>query len=153
MTVVDVLVAVHAGVARVAGASAADATTSTAARRAFAAAAELLVRCAELGVVRGRFRAVLTLPRSPAMAVEVGLRLEAGRRVTARIWDAMVAVDLTLIAGEADRAHALVRVHQVPALAAILARLGRALVDVDVAVLAGVAGGAAAVVVVHQVDA
>lgn len=153
VTVVDVFVAVHAGVARVAGAPAADAAAPAATRSAFAAAAELLVRHAELGVVRGRLRAVLALPGPPAVAVVVGLRLEAGRRVAARVRGAVVAVDLTLEAGEADRAHALVRVHQVPALAAVLARLGRALVDVDVAVLAGVAGGAAAVIVVHQVDA
>lgn len=65
----------------------------------------------------------------------------------------MVTVDLTLVAGETDRTHTLVCVHQVPTFAAVLARLGRAFIDVDVAVFTGVAGGAAAVVVVHQVDA
>lgn len=149
MTVVDVLMAMYAGVTRVAGASAAAATTSTAAWSAFAAAAELLVRHAELGVVRGRFRTVLALPLFWTVAVVVGLRFVARRRVAARIRAAMVAVDLTLVAGEANRTHTLVCVHQVPTLAAVLARLGRAFVDVDVAVLAGVASGAATVVVVH----
>lgn len=103
--------------------------------------------------MRCRLRAVLALPLFRAVAVVVGLRVEARRRVAARIWTAVVPVDLALVAGEADRAHALVRVHQVATLAAVLARLGRALLDVDFAVLARIAGGAAAVVVVHQVNA
>lgn len=151
--VVDVLVAVRAGVARVADTSAAVAAAPAAARRALAAAAELLVRHAELEIVRGRLRTVLALPLFRAVAVVVGLRVEARRRVAARVRAAVVPVDLALVAGEADRAHALVRVHEITALAAVLARLGRALVDVDVAILARVAGGAAAVIVVHQVNA
>lgn len=65
----------------------------------------------------------------------------------------MIAIDLALKAGEAHGTYALISVHQISALSAILARLGRAFVDVDVAVLAGVAGGAAAVIIVHQIDA
>lgn len=154
-TVVDVLVAVHAGVTGIADASSAAASTFTAARGALAAAAVLLVaRHAELlRVMRGRIRTVLALPLYRAVTIIVGLRVEARRRVAARIRAAVIAIDLALVAGEAHGTHALVSVHQIPALAAILTRLGRALVDVDVAVLAGVAGGAAAVIVVHQVDA
>lgn len=152
--VVDVLVAVHAGVARIADASAAATPALTTARGALAAAARLaVVQRAELRIMRGRLRAVSPLPLCRAVAIVVGLRVETRRGIAARVRAAVIAIDLALVAGEAHRAHALVGVHQIPAFAAVLARLGRALIDVDVAVLAGVAGGAAAVIVVHQVDA
>lgn len=152
--VVDVLVAVHAGVARIADASAAAAPAFTAARSTLAAAARLpVVQRAELRIMRGRLRAISTLPLCRAMAVVIGLRVETRRRITARIWAAMIAIDLALVAGEAHRAHALVSVHQIAAFTAVLARLGRALVDVNVAILAGIAGSAAAMIIVHQIDA
>lgn len=73
VTIVDVLVAMHASVTCVAGALAAAATTSTATRCAFATAAQLLVRHTEMGIVRCWFRAVLTLPLLRAVAVVIGL--------------------------------------------------------------------------------
>lgn len=152
--VVDVFVAVRAGVARIADASATAASTPAAARGTLAATADLLVvHHAELQAVQRWLRAVLTLPLYRAVAVVLGLRVEARRRIVTGIRAAVIAIDLALVTGEAYRAHALVRVHEVAALAAVLARLGRALVDVDVAILAGIAGGAAAMVVVHEVDA
>lgn len=141
--------AVRAGVTRIADASAAAASTPTAARCALAAAADVLVHHAELQIVQRRLRAVFALPLCRAVAIVLRLGVEARRRVVAGIRTAVIAIDLALVAGEAHRAHALVRVHQVAALTAVLARLGRALVDVDVAILAGIAGGAAAVIVVH----
>lgn len=146
---------VHARVTGIADASATAASAFTATRGALATAAVLLVvRHSELlRIIRGRIRTVLALPLYRTVAIIIGLRVEARRRVAARIRAAMIAVDLALIAGEAHGTHALVSVHQIPALATILARLGRALVDVDVAVLAGVAGGAAAMIIVHQIDA
>jgi len=152
--VVDVLVAMRAGVAWIADASTPAASTPSPTRRALAAAADLsVVDRAELQIVQRRLRTVFTLPLRRAVAVVLGLRVEAGCRVVAGIRAAMVAIDLALVAGEAHRTHALVRVHQVAAFAAVLARFRRALVDVDVAVLAGIASGAAAVIIVHQVDA
>lgn len=147
--------AVQAGITGIADASAATASAFPAARGALAAAAVLLiVRHAELlRIMRDRIRAVLALPLYRAMAIIVGLRVEARRRVAARIRTAVIAIDLALVASETHGAYALISVHQIPALSAVLAWLGRAFVDVDVAVLAGVAGGAAAVIVVHQIDA
>lgn len=146
---------VRAGVTGIADASAAAASAFTATRGALAAAAVLLVvhHSELLRIIRGRIRTVLALPLYRAVAIIIGLRVEARRRVAARIRAAVIAIDLALIAGEAHGTHALVSVNQIPALAAILARLGRALVDVDVAVLAGIAGGAAAMIIVHQIDA
>lgn len=153
--VVDVLVAVHASVTGIADASTAAASAFTATWGALAAAAVLLVvRHAELlRIIRGRIRTVFALPLYRTVAIIVGLRVETWRRVAARIWAAVIAIDFALVAGEAHGTHALVSVYQIPALAAILARLGRAFVDVDVAVLAGVASGAAAVIVVYQINA
>lgn len=146
--VVDVLVAVCAGVARIADASAAAAATPAATRRAFAAAAKLF-RHTELRVMRSGFGAVLALPLYRTVTVIVGLRVEAGRRITTGIRTAVIAIDLALVAGEAYGTYALVLVHQIATFAAVLARLRRALIDVDVAVFAGIAGGATAMIVVH----
>lgn len=144
----------HTSITGIADASTAAASAFSATWGALATAAVLFVACrAELRVTRDRIRTVLALPLYRAMAIIVGLRVEARRRVPARIRTAMIAIDLALVAGEAHGAYALVCVHQIPALSAVLAWLGRALVDVDVAILARVAGGAAAMIVVHQVDA
>jgi len=152
--VVDVLVAMRAGIARIADTSAPAASTPSPTRRALAAAADLsVVHRAELQIVQRRLRTVFTLPLRRAVAVVFGLRVEARCRVVAGIRAAVVAIDLALVAGEAYRTHAFVRVHQIAALATVLARFRRALVDVDVAILAGIASGAAAVIIVHQVDA
>lgn len=87
------------------------------------------------------------------MAVIVGLRVEARRRVSARVRTAVIAIDLALVTGVADRADALVRVYEIAALATVLTRLRGALVDVDVAVLAGIALRARTMIVVHEIDA
>jgi hypothetical protein len=151
--VVDVLVAVHARVSRVADALASAAPAPARAGRPLAAAAEALVEEAQLGIVGRLLRAVLPLPLGGTVAVVVRLRIEALGEIPAGVGTAVVAVDLALVARVADGADALVGVDEVTALAAVLAGLGGALVDVDLAVLAGVAGRAGAVVVVHQVDA
>lgn len=154
-TVVNVLVAVHTSITGIADASTAAASAFSATWGALATTAILFVVChAELlRVTRDRIRTVLALPLYRAMTIIVGLRVEARRRVAARIRTAMIAINLALVASEAHGAYALVSVHQIPALSTVLAWLGRALVDVDVAILARVAGGAAAMIVVHQVNA
>lgn len=65
----------------------------------------------------------------------------------------MIPIDLALVTGEPNWTDAFVRVHQVPALSAILAWLRGTLVDIDVAVFARITRGATAVVIVDQVDA
>lgn len=143
----------HASVTRIADAFTAAASASATAGRTLAAAAKLLVRHAELEIARSRLRAILALPLFRAVAIIPVLRLEARCRVAARVRAALVQIDLAMFAGEADRTYALVRIHLVPAFAAVLTRLGRAVVDVDVAILARVTGGAVTVVVADQVDA
>lgn len=143
----------HAGVARIADASAAAASTLTAARGTFAAASRLpVVQHAELRIMQGRLRAISALPLCRAVTVVVGLRVKTRCRIATRVRAAMVAIDFTLVASESHRAHAFVSIHQIAAFAAVLARLGRALVDVNVAIFAGVAGSAAAMIVVYKVD-
>lgn len=154
-TVVNVLVAMHASITRIADASAAAASTFSATWCTFAAATVLLVvHYAELlRVMRDRIRTVLALPLYRAMAIIVGLRVEARRRVAAWIRTAVITIDLALVASKAHRTYALVSVHQISAFSAVLAWFGCALVNVHVAILAGIAGSAAAVIVVHQVNA
>lgn len=151
--VVDVLVAVHPCVSRIANTSTAAASASASARRAFATAARLFVHDAKLWIVGCRLRTVLPLPLFWTVAIVVRLRVEAWRGISAWIRAAVIPVDLALISGETDWTHALVRVHQVSAFSAVLARLRGALVDVHVAILARVSRGTAAVIVVDQVDA
>lgn len=75
--VVDVLVTVYAGVARIADASAAATPALTAARGALAAAARLsVVQSAELRIVRDQLRAISALPLCRAVTIIVGLRVE-----------------------------------------------------------------------------
>lgn len=144
----------HPGVTGVADASTAAASASAAAGGALAAAAaRFLVHDAELGIVRGGLGTILPLPLFRAVTIVIGLCVEAGRGVPARIRAAVVSVDLALITGETDRADALVSVHQISALAAVLTGFRGALVDVDVAVLAREPCGAAAVIIVDQIDA
>jgi len=152
--VVDVLMAVYAGITRITDASATATPALTAARGALASAARLsVVQSTELRIVRDQFRAISALPLCRAVTIIVGLRVETWCRIAAWIWAAMIANDLALVAGEAHGAHALISVHQIATFAAVLARLGRTLVDVNVAVLAGVAGSTATMVIVHQIDA
>jgi len=146
--IIDVLVAVCAGVARIADASAAAAATAATARRTFVAATKLF-RHAKLCIVWNRVRAVLALPLHRTVTVIVSLRVEAGRRITTGIRTAVIAIDLALIASEAHGAYALVLVHHIATFATVLARLRCALIDVDVAVLARIAWGATAMIVVH----
>lgn len=144
---------VHPGVAWIADASASAAFASTGARCTLASTSSFLVHDAELWVLRGRFRTILSLPLFGTVTIVVGLSVEAGRGVSAGVRAAVIPVDLALITGETDGANALVSVHQVPALAAVLTGLRGALVDVHVAIFARVARGAAAVIIIDQVDA
>lgn len=78
--VVDVLMAVHAGIARIADASAAATSALTAARSALATAARLtVVQRAELWIMRDRLRAVSALPLCRAVTIVVGLCVETRR--------------------------------------------------------------------------
>ena len=133
--------------------SAAAAFAPAAAGRPLAPAPDLLVHDAQLRIVGRRLGAVLPLPLLGTVAVVVRLGVEARRGVPAGIRAAVVPVDLTLIASEADRADALVSVHQIPALAPVLTGLRGALVVVHVAILARVSCCAAAVIIIHQIDA
>lgn len=151
--IVDILMAMYAGVARIANASAATTSALTAAWSTFAAAARLLVVHTELRIIQGRLRAISALPLCWAVTVVVSLRIKTWCRIATRIRTAMIAIDFALVASEANRAHALVSVHQIAAIAAVLARLGRALIDINVTILAGVTGSAAAMIIIYQIDA
>ena len=151
--VVDVLVAVHPCVARVADTLAIVTFTPATAWRTLGPAVQTIVRQAELRIVCSGFRAVLALPVGRTVTVVIRLRVEALGVVAARIRTAMVAIDLALGASVSHGTDALVGVYEVTTLAAVLAGFRGALVDVDLAVLARVARRAGTVVVVDEVDA
>lgn len=152
-TVVDVLVAVKAGVTRVAGAPSSAASSASSAGSTFAPAAKVVIGNANVRVVGCGLGAVFSLPSLGTVAVVIRLSVVAGCRVPAGVRAAMVAVDFTLVSGVADGTYALVGVYQVAAFTAVLAGLRCTIVDVDVAVFPGVPWGARAVVVVYEIDA
>lgn len=151
--IVDVLVTMHPRIPGVTNASATAASASAAAWCSLTPAPGLLVHHAELRIMGGWLGTILPLPLFRTVAVVICLRVETRRRISAWVRAAMILVDLALVSGETDRADALVRVHQVSALATVLARFRGALVDVHVAILARIAGGTAAVIIVDQIDA
>lgn len=151
--IVDVLVAVHPGVTRITDAPSPTASASTTAWSTLATATGLLVHDTKLWIVRGRFRTILSLPLFRTVTIVVGLRVETGGRVSARVRAAMIPIDLALIASETNRTNALVRVYEVSAFPTVLTGFRGTLVNVHVAVLAGVASCTAAVIIVNKVDA
>lgn len=151
--IVDVLVTMHPCIPGVTNASATAASASAAAWCPLTPAPGLLVHHAELRIMGGWLGTILPLPLLRTVAVVICLRVETRRRISARVRAAMILVDLALVSGETDRTYALVRVHQISALATVLAGFRGALVDVHVAILARIACGAAAVIIVDQIDA